>query len=278
VSKPAPRLIGVQSGVAGASVGQDGALALGVAGTPTVTQNGPLTIGPGEEWTASAGCPSGLATGGGESNNSSGGVVLNQSYAYGDGSGWIVEVRNQSAQSATYTVYAVCATGLTNYTTVNSNITLGPGQYGEADADCPEGTNVRGTGVQAGLKAGIQYSFTKRKIEAAFVDVTNLDSNTAQYAAQAICAAGTPLGDNESGGKADLPPNGYVKATDQVSNASYGVFSGGGGAPDATSGTTYVTDSFPDTSDTGNAAWSVWVRNTSNTDEYAIGTLYDTSS
>ena len=270
-AKPAPRLLGVQSGVAGVNIAQNGALAVGVAGTTTISQNGPLTIGPGEEWTASAVCPTGLATGGGESNTSSAGVVLNQSYAYGDGSGWIVEVRNQSAQSATYTVYAVCTTGLTNYQTVNSDIPLNPGQSGQANASCPEGTNAVGTGIQAGLNAGIRwYTITNRQdgpLGGAVVRVSNVDTRIGEFAAQAICSNGTPLGDGTGSSGQDLPPNGYLKATVEAPFSGEAVISGGGGVDPA--GSAYLTDSYPDTGADGNAAWSVWVRNTSNVDEWA---------
>ena len=279
ITKPAPHLLGMRSGVPGVTTNQNGPLAIGVAGTAVINQNGPLTIGPGEAWTASASCPTGLATSGGESNTSSAGVVLNQSYAYGDGSGWIVEVRNQSTQSATYTVYAVCTAGLTNYRTVNSDITLDPGQFGEASVLCPEGTTVRGTGIQAGVNAGIQWydtHFKKEPLGGSDVQVNNLDTRIGQFSAQAICANGTPLGYSIGNINVDLPPNGYVKSSVEVLNAGDEVIEGGGGSFNfQQSAITYLTDSYPDIAADGRAAWSVYVRNTENKDTSAQANLRD---
>jgi hypothetical protein len=271
ISKPAPRLIGTRSSVAGTMVNQNGPLTVGVLGTVTINQNGPLTIGPGESWTASAGCPSGQATSGGENNSSSAGVVLNQSYAYGDGSGWIVEVRNQSELSATYTVYAVCTAGLTDYRTVNSSVTVNPGQYGTASVECPEGTTVRGAGVQAGVNVGIGIYHTNPGYPGsgprggAYALVNNFDTRIGGITAQAICANGTPLG-YEVGGGSDLPPNGYVKSTVPVQQVGDELMNGGGGSPNPQISITYLTDSYPETTSEGKMAWSIWVRNTSNAD------------
>lgn len=279
ISKPAPRLIGARSTVAGTMVNQNGPLAISVAGTVTINQNGPLTIGPGETWTASAGCPSGQATSGGENNSSSAGVVLNQSYAYGDGSGWIVEVRNQSEQTATYTVYAVCTAGLTDYRTVNSNVTVNPGQYGTASVECPEGTTARGAGVQAGVNVGIGYYETNSGSPesgyrgGAYAVVNNFDTRIGGISAQAICANGTPLG-YEVGEGPDLPPNGYVKATVPVQQVGDELVNGGGGSSNPQNAITYLTDSYPETTSEGKLAWSTWVRNTSNADSSATAELY----
>jgi hypothetical protein len=279
VTKPAPHLIGARSAVPGVSVNQNGPLAINAAGTVTVNQNGPLTIGPGETWTASAACPTGLATSGGESNTSSAGVVLNQSYAFGDGSGWVVEVRNQSAQSAAYTVYAVCTAGLTDYRTVNSNVTVNPGQFGETWATCPEGTTARGAGVQAGVTVGIGLYETNGVLAGederggAYARVNNFDTRIGQFSAQAICANGTRLA-YMTGSGPDLPPNGYVKATGEVIDAGDQVVTGSGGANNPKFAVTYLTDSYPETTSDGKAAWSVWVRNTSNADTNAPVSLW----
>ena len=283
VAKPAPHLIGARAGAAGVAIDQNGPLAIGVAGLVTINQNGPLTIGPGEKWTASAACPTGLATGGGESNSSSAGIVLNQSYAYGDGSGWIVEVRNQSTTSATYTVYAVCTTGLTNYRTVSSNITLDPGKWGRVESDCPEGTTARGAGVKAGLNAGIVRYFTSKENPdsgwrgAAWADVSNLDTRVGQFGAQAICANGTPLGYEVGAGSA-MPPNSYLKATVEVTNAGDELLNGGGGSLNPRDALTYLTDSYPETASDGKAAWSVWVRNPTDAETTTDVSLFSPSS
>ena len=282
VAKPSPHLVGARSGVAGVTINQNGPLAIGLAGTVTINQNGPLTIGPGEKWTAAAACPTGLATGGGENNSSSAGVVLNQSYAYGDGSGWIVEVRNQSASPATYTVYAVCTAGLTNYRTVNSNITLDPGKWGRVESDCPEGTAARGTGIQAGVDAGIvRYSTSKENPDSgwrgsAWADVSNLDTRVGQFAAQAICANGTPLGYAVGAGSA-MPPNSYLKATVEVINAGDELLNGSGGSLNPRDAITYLTDSYPETASDGKAAWSVWVRNPTNAETTSDVSLFSPS-
>lgn len=280
VTKPTPHLVGARSGVAGTSIGQNGPLSVAVAGPVVITQNGPLTIGAGETWTASAICPSsGQATSGGESNSSSAGVVLNQSYAYGDGSGWIVEVRNQSNTSAVFTVYAMCTAGLTGYRTVNSNITLDPGRPGEVTAACPDGTSVRGVGEQAGVDSGIGLL----QVEPAFrsdeppngqvrIQVTNLDTRIGQFAAQAICAAsGSQIVGTEGGG-GPLPPNGYAKTTGPNTNTpQQAIVSAGGGCEPQVP--CYLTDIYPDTQN-GFPAWSTWVRNTSSTETNTEATVY----
>ena len=281
-TKPAPHLLGMRSSVPGVTTGQNGPLAVGVAGTAVINQNGPLTIGAGESWTASAVCPTGLATSGGESNSSSAGVVLNQSYAYGDGSGWIVEVRNQSNTSAVFTVYAVCTTGLTDYRTVNANVTLDPGQIDEASVLCPEGTTVRGTGIQAGMNVGIQWYLTHFKKEpfgGSEVQVNNLDTRTGQFSAQAICANGTPLGYSTGNINVDLPPNGYAKSSVETTNVGDEIIEGSGGSAYSQGAPfTYLTDSYPESTTDGKMAWSVWVRNTENTATKVETYLHDVGS
>jgi len=162
-----------------------------------------------------------------------------------------------------------------DYQTVNSDITLNPGQSGQASATCPGGSAVYGVGEQSGLRAGIQLLTADgpdlTAPDEAEVRVMNLDTNNAQFGAQAICANGAPLGVLTEGSDVDLPSNGYIKASAEVPNTGDEVVTGGGGVPDPAQ-SAYLTDSYPDTAADGNAAWSVWVRNSSNTDEQAIAT------
>ena len=145
--------------------------------------------------------------------------------------------------------------------------------------DCPEGTTARGAGEQAGVNAGIEFYATNAASThtgtrgGAQVEVINLDTRTGGFSAQAICANGAPLGYGVGSGP-DLPPNGYVKATAQVQEVGDELVNGSGGSLNPQTATTYLTDSYPETTTDGKMAWSVWVRNTSNADTTADARMW----
>ena len=111
----------------------------------SVVYTAPITIPAGAVGSGGAACPAGtVVTGGGESNSSVGGVTLHDTYASSNTS-WAVFVTNTSSADATFVVYAVCWSGITNYQQLTT-AWQGDSRYAGGPAWCPDGLQRLGGG------------------------------------------------------------------------------------------------------------------------------------
>jgi len=140
-------------------------------------------------------CPSGMvATGGGEANSSPGGVTLHDTYALSNGSGWHVDVTNDSEWQANLTVYAVCFSGLTAYTQVTAQASISGAGRMIAGAPCP-------AGMQSLSGGGWTSSYDTYVSDSSWYNLedgdhgwgygaNNLSPDQAVVTAQALCGSG----------------------------------------------------------------------------------------
>jgi hypothetical protein len=227
----------------------------GVAYRQYIAWYGPVTMNPNEWWSAWVFCPSGmLATGGGESNSSAGGVTLHNTTALDDGSGWSVTVTNNSAGVATFKVYTVCFSGLTSYQQLAGKSLIPAGGAGGADSVCPNAQQVLGGGGSSDTLNNNVVTYPS-----AFHDwwfgMHNEDSVARTANTQAVC--GNSVGNYQvvvgsysnvgvgqvGSGDVSCPSGTYV--------VSGGGFGGGGG-----NGDVRLTDSYPFAQ-----GWRVYVQN-----------------
>lgn len=213
---------------------------------------GPITIEAGYHYAAWLPCPSGmLATGGGESNTSGAGVTLHHTFAMANGAGWQVFVTNDYTTDSTFTVYAVCMSGLTNY----SEVTAGVTQNGGAWAYCPAGTVVLGGG---GWSTNPDDILTFEPIYNGWsaYRLQDVPTTPGTVTGQAICASGIGNYSIQSAG-IDLNPGEYASV---AVNCPAGTVVFGGVA---TSGEVVrSTDSYPLPSTQGWKAWGILIPTT----------------
>lgn len=219
------------------------------------TYYGPTNVPSGAIWEAWVHCPSGMvATGGGEYNNNPGGVVLTASGPIGDG--WRVEVWNRSSVASTFTVYAVCMTGITDYQVVTGSASNVPaGQINSVIAACPWGHQYFSGGFRADT-AAIEATSTRSVAGGGWeTQLRNKSSASTTAVGQVVCGNGlngfnafvvsTPVA---------IGPGGYASATVTCPNGTYAV---GGGVWEDPIGNLAITDSYP----ISNYAWRVYARN-----------------
>ena len=205
---------------------------------------GPLTLPGGTWYEAWANCPSGMvATGGGESNTSAAGVTLHDTYALSNGTGWKVRVTNDSTATATFTVYAVCMSGLGAYN--QSMVSTDDG--GDATATCPTGMQLLGGG---GWSSNPNAVLTMQ-IGNDWWGATDYSFHLGTVTGQAICAEGVG---NYSQQRANvtIAPGEYKSA---VATCPAGTFVLGGGAHEYEM---RPTDSYPPYPA---QAWRIWAKN-----------------
>ncbi|HZE51378.1 MAG TPA: hypothetical protein VE074_17515 [Jatrophihabitantaceae bacterium] len=238
------------------------------AGSPNATYRqvldtwGPLAVGAGGGAWLEAYCPSGmLATGGGEVNGSvAGGVTLRNTYALGGGSGWHVDITNDSASSTSVTVYAVCFSGLTTYQQITASASP---SNGSAYVSIPcSGGQIVGGGGWSGSNSAYPTEAIASLYYHDWLWNVHSTSSSAVVTAQAICADGIGNLQSPDGTHVSVAPGQSVGAHTACPSGTL-VVSGGGEAY------LRVTDSF-----FSGQAWYWYVHNdfstTVDTDAQAI--------
>jgi len=202
---------------------------------------GPVTIQPNEWWTAWVSCPSGMvATGGGESNTSAGGVVLHNTAALDDGSGWQVTVTTDGATSATFKVFAVCFSGLNAYLHMSDKALVGAGSGTTLVTNCPTTVYqlLGGGGSSDTLNTGINASPIAGTRSWVF-GMSNYDSAAHTANSQAVCGMGVNNYQAVNGPENTLAPGQIGSSFVSCPPGTWIV--GGGGF-----GGGILTDSYPD--------------------------------
>lgn len=151
---------------------------------------GPINVPSGQDYQIWSNCPGGtVATGGGESNTSLGGISLHSSYALADGSGWLVDVSNGSSADVGVTVYSVCFSGLTSYKQITQP-TVQRSQYAfSGNADCPLGRAV-GAGGWAGAYDQYLNFVQASATEGGWIRFATTSGSGPAATLQVICADG----------------------------------------------------------------------------------------
>jgi hypothetical protein len=210
----------------------------------------------GASWWAEVYCPAGmLATGGGESNTSPNGFTLHGTYALSDGSGWHVDVTNNSS-AAGLMVYTICFSGLNAYKQVTQPI---PGYYSNeflTHVGCPVG---RAVGSGAVPSSSDQYvSYVQTTDAESWVGVGHTNPSSPNPTAQAICVDG--INNYQESGYTAGPVNpGQVGSVHANCPSGTFIVSGGGGVNDGIIHFT-LTDAYPTYPAQG---WYVFARNDS---------------
>lgn len=230
--------------------------AQGIANQQHIVWYGPVTMQPNEWWSAWVWCPSGmLATGGGESNNSAGGVVLHNSVALDDGSGWQVTVTNSSAGVATFKVYAVCFSGLTGYQLQAGKTLVPAGGAGGVSAVCPAGQQVLGGGGSSDTLNNDVVTYPNSVSNGWWFGMHNNDSVARTANAQAVCGNGIVGRQEVVSSYFNVGPGGVGSADISCPSGKH-VVSGGGFGGGGGSGDMILTDSYPFAE-----GWRVYVLN-----------------
>ncbi|WP_163569676.1 hypothetical protein [Fodinicola feengrottensis] len=214
---------------------------------------GPLNIGPYEAYQAWVDCPAGMvATGGGESNTSAGGIFPHDSYALDNGAGWQVTVSNNSSVSATYTVNAVCVNGLNSYRQVRGKDLLPANGAGGVAATCAPNELVLGGGGFSDTINNHAVTYPYPSANSWWYGMHNLDGVQRTITTQAMCGGYNGSYQVLNGSYSDVAP-GHVATAVVYCPVGTSVTSGGGGGGDGT----FITDSYPDPSE----GWRVYAYN-----------------
>jgi hypothetical protein len=241
----------VRTGLPTHAVPAKPATATPLAATQGVWSYGPGTVAAGAQVYGWANCPAGWrAVGGGESNSSAGGVSLHSSYALDGGSGWRVEVSNDSTTDATVKVWVVCLSGLASYTQAVAKQLLGPGETGGPVARCAPGLAVLGGGGSVDTYRNAMDAYAYGPDGWRYV-MQNRDSVARSANTQATCGSGV----NAEGRTVDYVyvPAGGIGSSVVSCPAGTAIFSGGGGEFE----NLWTTDTYPE----GNG-WRIFVKNT----------------
>jgi len=220
---------------------------------------GPTNVPAGQDYQIWSYCPAGMvATGGGESNTSLGGITLHSSYALSDGSGWFVDVSNGSGAAVGVTVYSVCFSGLTSYKqTTQAAVGVYESGY-EGHAGCPLGQAV-GTGGWAGsYDEYINYMQTADN--EGWIGFTRTAASTTPTL-QVICADGFNRLQDFGWSGPNMAP-GQDASVGGDCPAGTVLVSGGGGGSGVTN-RIRVTDSYPTAQ-----GWNVYAHNDSTLTDY----------
>jgi hypothetical protein len=210
------------------------------------------------------GCPSGTVAVGGGAVISGFSLAenLNASVPFSDGSGWVVYVNNASGTSGTFTVYAVCATNIVNYSVIlGTGVDNPSGFQAEATVACPHGSAPLGGGGIASsgdTAVNLNSSFPLKKGWRA--DANNGSAGGDTIAAYVVCGTKPKLYTQVVGtsvnNAAGSQTNAVASCPTGTSVMSGGVLSG--------SGSTLVNlnTSIP----SGASAWSAYEDNSSGSD------------
>ncbi|HEY4022060.1 MAG TPA: hypothetical protein VGM75_25465 [Pseudonocardiaceae bacterium] len=202
---------------------------------------GPVTIGPNSWMNSGVYCPSGMqVTDGGEENTSSGDISLNNDYALADNSGWQVVVTNFGSIAETFTVYAVCWSGIANYGPVIAKASVPSGGFNYALANCPSSGQVLGGG---GFMDTIYSSVDSGTVDQSWeFGMQNNDSVTHTVNSQVFC------GNDVTNYRAVWGPGVILGPGQEGSDTAYcpaGTWVVGGGGYPAEAGVFRMTDSLP---------------------------------
>jgi hypothetical protein len=209
-------------------------------------------------------CPSGtLAVGGGAViSGFSLAENLNASVPFSDGSGWAVYVNNASGTDGTFTVYAVCATNILNYTVnAGSQVDNPSGFQTQATVTCPQGSAPLGGGGIASsgdTAVNLNSSFPLKKGWRA--DVNNGGSFDDTVTPYVVCGTKPKLYTQVVG---TAVTNGAGSQTNAVASCPAGTSVMSGGALSSSSSTVVdLNSSIP----SGSTAWSSYENNNTGTD------------
>lgn len=216
------------------------------------TWYGPVTMQPGDWWEAWVYCPSGMqVTGGGEKNSSIGGITLHDTYPLPDSSGWKVKVSNRATSAQTFTVYAVCFSGLSSYYQTTAKASVGPTTHGGAIANCSPSQQVLGGGGYSDTMNNDVSTSNFGSTQWAY-GMENLDTVARTTTAVALCAGGVANYQLVEG--ASTPVGAHQQAT-AIAYCPAGKWIVGGGHYSSWR-FQRMTDSYPD-----GQAWRVYVQN-----------------
>ena len=227
-----------------------------------IINSGPITIAAGDKLTKWTYCPTGtLATGGGESNNRIAGVTLHDTFAFGDGSAWLVSVSNDSTVEATFTVYAICWSGISGYHQITRDSVAEPG--GDSDevlGSCPNGIALGGGGLTDSWETTVgenhPYPYPDDPGLSWAYHVHNPSSTTANVTTVLICGASV-TSQEVTGGSVTVGSGQYGLVSGSCPAGTV-LLSGGsiGQSAQATS-RLRITDSYPDSAQ----SWRTYVHN-----------------
>lgn len=244
----------VRTGLPTRAIPAKPAAAAPLAVTQGVYSFGPGTVTPGAWVYGWANCPDGWrAVGGGESNSSAGGINLHSSYALAGGSGWQVEISNDSTADATLRVWVVCLAGLGSYTQAVAKELIAPGARSGPVASCAPGQLLLGGGGSVDTYRNAMNAYAYGQSGWRYV-MQNRDSVARSATAQATCGSGVTT----QGRTVDYVyvPAGGIGSSIVSCPAGTSILSGGGGEFE----NLWTIDSYPE----GNA-WRIFVRNTDTT-------------
>ncbi|TDD96717.1 hypothetical protein [Actinomadura rubrisoli] len=216
---------------------------------------GPITVPKGKIWWAYIKCGGGVA-GGGELNSSgSGAVELLESRALDDGSGWQVSVGNFGNTDATFTTYAVCVGGLSDYNLATAKASVG-GQAGQnVRAECTRGKVIGGGSpmdIGDGGRTSISLLLPIIPIDDFVSYRENFSGDQVSIHSQAVCANGVYTQFRQS--QNVLVPDGTAASAYVACPSEYIAISGGGGFYSRG----VITDSYPD-----GEGWRIYAKNVS---------------
>lgn len=240
----------VRTGLPTRAIPAKPAAAVPLAVTQGVYSYGPGTVTAGWQVYAWANCPDGWrAVGGGESNSSAGGINLHSSYALPGGTGWQVEVSNDSTADATVRVWAVCLGGLGSYTQAVAKELIAPGARSGPVATCAPGQELLGGGGSVDTYRNAMNAYAYGPDGWRYV-MENRDNVARSANAQATCGTGVTA----RGATVDYVyvPAGGIGSSIVSCPAGTSIFSGGGGEFE----NLWTIDSYPE----GNG-WRIFVKN-----------------
>jgi hypothetical protein len=216
---------------------------------------GPISVPAGQDYQIWSYCPGGMvATGGGESNTSVGGITLHSSEALADGSGWFVDVSNGTSGTIGVTVYSVCFSGLTSYK-LETHPTFGAYQSGFlGNAGCSVGTAVGVGGVAGAYDQYLDYMQTAD--DQSWIGFAGSVAGPAPTL-QVICAGGFNRLQDYGWSGPNIAP-GQDTSVGGDCPAGTVLVSGGGGKSDGITTRIRLTDSYPTSQ-----GWNVYAHNDS---------------
>jgi hypothetical protein len=158
-------------------------------------------VGPGQTAQRIVGCPAGMlaTSGGGNAAATGSGQTelgrITESRALADGSGWNVTFSNVgTSRTLRYRARLTCMRGITNYRLITQNSTVNAGASASAQADCPSGSSILGSGAQTGNAPDTRIrEIVPRQQDSQGSTVVSLENRTPHsisFSAQAVCGNG----------------------------------------------------------------------------------------
>lgn len=227
----------------------------GAATSRNMQTYGPITVPKGKMWWAYVKCGGGVA-GGGELNSSgTGAVELLESRALDDGSGWQVTVGNFGNTDATFTTYAVCLGGLSDYNLATAKASVGGQGSQNVRAVCTRGKVIGGGSpldIGDSGRTSISLLLPIMSLDHFVSYRENFSGDQVSVHSQAVCANGVYTQFRES--QDVLVPDGTVASAYVACPNEYIAISGGGGFYSRG----VITDSYPD-----GEGWRMYTKNVS---------------